>query len=258
VSTITDDLSWGERWQRSWDHQQEGYMPDRELRLGALVDLVEAVAGAAPRVLDLACGTGSVTRRLLRRLPKARVVAVDIDPALLAIAAATIGGDERVRIVRADLRAPTWVEVLRASEPAPFDAVVTATALHWLPEAGLRRLYRDLHGMVLPGGVVANADDMAAGGLPRIAAALTVLEDRRRAAQYADGRPTWDAWWEIVADDPELAAAVDERRHYFRGNHAPSFVPPAEWHAEALEDAGFAESGVAWRAGTGAVVAGVR
>jgi SAM-dependent methyltransferase len=258
MSTVADDLSWGERWQRSWDHQQEGYIPDRELRLGAVVDLVEGVAGAAPRVLDLACGTGSITRRLLDRLPQARVVAVDIDPALLAIAAATIGVDERVRIVRADLRTPTWVAVLRASEPGPFDAVVTATALHWLPEAGLRRLYRDLHGLVRPGGVVANADTMAPGGLPRIADALTALEDRRRAAQYADGRPTWDGWWEIVAEDPELAPAVAERRHYFRGTHAPSFVPPAEWHVAALEDAGFAESGVAWRAGTGAVVAGVR
>lgn len=258
MSTVTGDLSWGERWQRSWDHQQEGYMPDRELRLGALVDLVEAVSGPAPRVLDLACGTGSITRRLLDRLPQARVVGVDIDPALLVIAEATVGADERVRIVRADLRAPTWVEVLGAAEPGPFDAVVTATALHWLPEAALRRLYRDLYGLVRPGALVANADDMTPGGLPRVAEALAALEDRRRAATYADGRPTWDGWWDIVADDPALAPAVDERRHYFRGNHAPSFVPPAEWHVAALAAAGFVESGVAWRAGTGAVVAAVR
>ena len=33
-------------------------MPDREERLGALVDIVEAVGGPAPPVLDLACGTG--------------------------------------------------------------------------------------------------------------------------------------------------------------------------------------------------------
>ena len=97
------DIGWAERWQRSWDRQQEGYMPDREARLGALVDIVEAVAGPAPVVLDLACGTGSISRRLLARLPRARSVAVDVDPALLAIAGASVGADERVTVVRADL-----------------------------------------------------------------------------------------------------------------------------------------------------------
>ena len=88
--TITDvQHGWAESWQRSWDRQQEGYLPDREDRLGALVDIVEAVGGPTPTILDLACGTGSITRRILARLPGARTVAVDIDPALLAIASAS-------------------------------------------------------------------------------------------------------------------------------------------------------------------------
>ena len=49
-------------------------------------------------MLDLGCGTGSVTLRLLSRLPSARVVALDVDPVLLTIAAANFAGDERVRI----------------------------------------------------------------------------------------------------------------------------------------------------------------
>ena len=255
MSTITDVREWGEAWQQSWDRQQEGYMPDRELRLAVLVDLVSAVGGPAPRVLDLACGTGSISRRILSRLPGARTVAVDVDPALLAIASATVGADHRVRIVRADLGDPDWSEVVGESG---FDAVVTATALHWLPEPTLARLYRDLHGMVRPGGVVANADEMPPGGLFRLSEALTALERRRREEQYADGRPDWDAWWDIAAEDPALAPAVAERRQFFGGDHADSFVPPAEWHVHALADAGFAESGVAWRSGTGAIVAAVR
>ena len=242
-------------WQQSWDRQQEGYMPDRELRLTALVDLVVAVGGTAPRVLDLACGTGSISRRILSRLPRARTVAVDVDPALLAIASATVGTDDRVRIVRADLGDPNWGELVGERG---FDAVVTATALHWLPERTLARVYRDLHGMVRPGGVVANADEMPTGGLPRLAEALAGLEGRRRAEQYADGRPDWDAWWDIAAEDPALAPAVAERRRFFGGDHTDSFVPPAGWHVEALAAAGFAESGVAWRSGTGAIVAAVR
>ena len=110
-------------------------MLDREQRLAALLDLVEVTAGPAPTVVDLACGTASITRRLLARLPGARAVAVDVDPVLLAIARGSLGGDERVRIVRADLRDPAWVERLGGVEA---DAVVTSTALHWLPEGDLR------------------------------------------------------------------------------------------------------------------------
>jgi SAM-dependent methyltransferase len=247
--------AWGEDWQASWDRQQEGYMPDRELRIAALLDIVEAIGGPSPRVLDLACGTGSISRRLLDRLPGARSVAVDVDPALLAIAEASLGTDDRVRIVRADLGDPSWPDVVGESG---FDAVVTATALHWFSEPALRRLYRELHGVVRPGGVVANADEMAPGALPRLGEALGELGDRRRAALRADGRPDWDAWWDIAAADPALAEAVAERRRFFGGNHAAEFVPPAEWHVAALADAGFAEAGVAWRSGTGAIVAAVR
>lgn len=248
--------TWGERWQRSWDRQQEGYIPDREARLDALVDVVEAVGGPAPLVLDLACGTASISRRILARLPAARTVAVDVDPALLAIAAASLDGDKRVRFVRADLADRGWTSALPNE---PFDAVVTATALHWLPEAGLRRLYADLLGVVRPGGVVANADGMPVGDLPALGAALDAVEDRRRDALMADGRPDWEAWWVEAAADPALAPAVAERQAIFQGvSHPDTFAPPDSWHVEALTAAGFGEAGVVWRAGPGAVVAAVR
>jgi SAM-dependent methyltransferase len=259
--TITEnvtDLGWAERWQRSWDRQQEGYLPDREARLGALVDIVEAVAGPAPAVLDLACGTGSITRRLLARLPRARVVAVDVDPALLAIARASVGTDDRVQVVRADLTAPGWAAALPVPDGG-FDSVVTATALHWLPEPGLRRLYGDLRLVVRPGGVVANADDMVPSDLPRLGAALDGLAEHRQVEAQADGRPDWAEWWDEAAADPALAEAVAERQRFFGGvSHPASFAPPSGWHVAALAAAGFAEAGVAWRQGPGAVVAAVR
>jgi SAM-dependent methyltransferase len=256
TTTARADRAWAEAWQESWDRQQEGYMPDREERLAALLDVVEAVAGPQPLVLDLACGTGTITRRLLERFPRARSIAVDVDPALLTIARATLGDDERVRFVRADLADPAWV--LRLPE-IPFDAVLTATALHWLPESLLRRVYRNLAGIVRPGGAVANADQMVAPDLPRLGAALAAVEARRQERVRADGRPDWDAWWDIAAADPVIAAAVAQRREHFGGvNHPAEFDPPSSWHAQALLDAGFDEAGVVWRSGAGAVVAAVR
>ena len=248
------DRAWAEAWQQSWDRQQEGYMPDRELRISALLDVVEAVAGPRPLVLDLACGTGSITRRLLDRFPEARSIAVDVDPALLTIAGATFAGDERVRIVRADLTSPGWTQAL---PEIPVDAVVTATALHWFPEPDLRRLYGDLAGVVRPGGAVANVDLMVPADLPRLAVALSEVEARRNERQMADGRPGWLAWWDLAAADPLLTDAVAERNARFPVDHL-EFDPPSQWHADALLDAGFAEAGVTWRSGTHALVAALR
>lgn len=253
--TARPDRAWAEAWQASWDRQQEGYMPDRELRFGALLDVVEAVAGSRPLVLDLASGTGSITRRLLARFPEARSIAVDVDPALLAIADATFAGDPRVRLVRADLASPDWVQAL---PELPVDAVLTATALHWIEEPLLRRVYRDLAGIVRPGGVVANVDLMEPADLPRLGAALSSVEARRTERERSDGRPDWDTWWDLAAADPLLADAVAERRARFGANHPAEFDPPSQWHADALLAAGFAESGVTWRSGTHALIAALR
>ncbi len=77
---LVHGAGWAESWQQSWDRLEETFMPDREFRIGALLDVVDVLACPTPRVLDLACGTGTVTRRLLDRFPAARSIAVDVDP----------------------------------------------------------------------------------------------------------------------------------------------------------------------------------
>ncbi|MFE2345022.1 class I SAM-dependent methyltransferase, partial [Streptomyces sp. NPDC059431] len=122
-------------WQDSWDRQQEWYMPDREERFRVMLDMVEALVGTAPRVLDLACGTGSITDRLLKRFPESTSTGVDLDPALLTIARGHFADDPRVSFVTADLKDPDW----RAALPHDsYDAVLTATALHAAAYAGAK------------------------------------------------------------------------------------------------------------------------
>jgi SAM-dependent methyltransferase len=169
---------WAESWQRSWDRLEEVLVPDRERQISVLLDVVEAVAGTAPTVIDLACGTGTITCRLLDRLPRARSIAVDVDPVLLTICRATFVNDDRVHLVRADLRDPAWGEALPESQ---VDAVVTATALHWLAPNAVRRLYRDLAALVRPGGVVAHSERMPLAGLPRLGPALAEIDQQRTA-----------------------------------------------------------------------------
>jgi SAM-dependent methyltransferase len=248
-------LGWAESWQRSWDRLEEDLVPDRELRLRVLVDVVEAMVGSAPTVVDLGCGPGTITLRLLDRLPGACSIAVDVDPVLLTIASATFGDDDRVRIVRADLNDPAWVDGLPELQ---VDAVVTATALHWLSEDAVRQLYVDLAGLVRRGGVVAHAEQMPLAELPRLGPAVGGLEQRHRTGGD-DGQARWDAWWEQVSGDPALGAAMAQRDAVFKSSYpTEEFSPPADWHIAALSDAGFTEAGVVWRSGAGAVVAAVR
>lgn len=246
--------AWAEAWHASWDRQQELYAPGREARLAALLDVAEAVVGPRPLVVDLGCGPGSLTRRLLARAPGARAVAVDHDPVLLALARATFGDDTRVRVVDADLRQPGWAGALGGDRP---DAVLAMAVTHYLPEAGLRRLYADCARLLRPGGLLANVDRMPLDHLPTVGAALAAHE--RAATLSGDaGVAGWEAWWAQVAQDPALADARRSRDARPAVTRSAEWHPPAGWHRRALLDAGFAEAGTTHRWGTGALVAARR
>jgi len=242
-------------WQESWDRQQESYMPDREERYAALLDVVEAVCaeqGRRPRVLDLAGGTGSIALRLLDRFPDADVTLVDVDPALLAIARGSLG--DRATIRRADLGDPSWSDGL-----PQFDAVLTATALHWIQGERLAVLFREIRDVLRDGGAFVNADHAADDGLPSLSAKLRDLGRARRNAVYDRGEAVdWEQWWVEAAADPALAGLVAERNAHFKGAHAQGFSPPVSWHLDALRAAGFTEVGLVWRGLTDAGIAAVR
>ncbi|MEV6208955.1 class I SAM-dependent methyltransferase [Kitasatospora sp. NPDC051914] len=242
-------------WQHSWDRQQEWYLPDREERFRVMLDLVEATAGPAPRVLDLACGTGSISERLLARFPAAVSTGVDVDPALLAIARGHFADEPRLTLVTADLNDPDWAQQLPDGDP--YDAVLTATALHWLSTDRLLRLYRDLVPLIRPGGLFLNADHMPQTGTPLLNAAHAAFERTRQERERAEGVLDWEGWWKAAADEPALADAV-AARFAIHGSHADGDSHPAEWHAARLIEAGFREAGPAWRSVSDALVAAVR
>jgi SAM-dependent methyltransferase len=99
-------------------------------------------------VLDVACGTGAVTRVLAERVgPRGRVVALDINPGMLAVA----------RVAAPDINIE-WREgsaVSMALPDAAFDSVVCQQGLQFFPDrpAALSEMRRVLK----PGGRLALA-----------------------------------------------------------------------------------------------------
>ncbi|HET7094879.1 MAG TPA: class I SAM-dependent methyltransferase, partial [Thermomicrobiales bacterium] len=211
--------------------------------------------------LDLACGPGAISQRLLARFPRARCVAVDLDPLLLTMGQATLGDAEgRLRWVTADLTEPGWIDAL--GEPA-FDAVLSTTALHWLPVEPLVRLYRDLGRIVRPEGLVLNGDHLAfAPDQPTFRLLAAAAADRQHEAAFAaGGTESWDAWWAALAEEPGAADLLAERARRFAGKTGHDGGEPApifDVHAAALRDAGFREVGVVWQRLDDRVLLGVR
>ncbi len=151
-------------WFERWERQQDRIIEARGERFDAMLDVLGVLFDAddAIEVLDLASGPAAISVRVLDRFPKARSVAVDVDPVLLAIGRGTHGDlDGRLTWVEHDLRDPAWTDAVRAAAGRQHvDAVLSSTALHWIPSGDLVAVYRACSTLLAPGGVLVNCDNM--------------------------------------------------------------------------------------------------
>jgi len=246
-------------WITRWDIQQQDHMPEREERFTALIDAVEAGVGREdPLVLDLGCGPGSLSVRLLERLPEATVVAIDADPLTLALGRAAWADRPGLRFADADLREPGWSASLGLSRQP--DAAVSTTALHWLSQPVLAAVYAEVAALLRPGGLLLNGDHLAASDAePRLARlGRAVLDMYIRRQQPGGASESWEQWWAAVAADPELAALDIERKSRdVSSEHHGSPAGRLGVHVEALRAAGFAEVGTLWQRGNNRLLCGV-
>ena len=103
-------------------------------------DIVARLKKAQPEsVLELACGSGILTRRLRDILSKTRLVATDLNPGMIAYAQGRFRPSENVEWLEADAAALPFSD-------GSFDAVVCQFGLMFVPEKELamREAYRVL------------------------------------------------------------------------------------------------------------------
>jgi len=239
-------------WLERWDRQQEGYLPDRETIFAVIADAVQArVSRPDPLILDLGCGPGSLGARIKERLPRARVVGVDSDPVLLAIAAAAYD----IELVDHDLADPGWIDALPV--PGPFDAVVSTTALHWLDRDALASVYAQAGAHLREGGILLNGDAMPDGD-EAITGLRKELISRQIVRAGVAEVENWQDWWVAIKEEPEFADVIAERESRTWDHPTPRATPGYVAHLEALAAAGFGSVGTVWQYGQRRILAAIR
>jgi ubiquinone/menaquinone biosynthesis C-methylase UbiE len=208
-----------------YDERIRTFIPGYEAMLDAAAEAAATAPVETPHIVDLGTGTGALTRRVLLRVPSARMTGIDADADILSLAA------ERLK----DLPAvPSFVTGDFTNVPLPAcDGLVASLALHHIRTADAKRLfYRRCHAALPRGGVLVSADCCPATD-PRLEADQFGVWRRHLRQTYSETET--DGYFAAWADEDVYFALADE--------------------LSMLGEAGFATE-VVWRAGPMAVILG--
>lgn len=202
-----------------------GAVPLAIEQVSMILELVRAARGEnVTHFLDLGGGHGTLAAALLGEYPGA--CAWVIEPPLGdAVGARQQLQQQPGRIVfgAADLATPGWEEVIHAG--APYDAIVSAFALHSLADSRKREVFAELFALLQPGGVFLNIEHVAS------------------ATRWTES--IWDDWLidaifgEAIKTSPGRTAAEVAREFYAKTAPSTGKLAPLEVLCDWLREIGF-------------------
>jgi len=137
---------------RDYEEQRRRLVPAFDAFYEAVTDVLGLREAPLRRVLDLGAGTGLLSAMVAAAHPEAELELLDGSEEML----------DEARL-RPDLH-PSAVHVQDLRDPlppGPFDAVVSALAIHHLEHDAKRELFAGLRECLRPGGVFVNAEQVA-------------------------------------------------------------------------------------------------
>jgi tRNA (cmo5U34)-methyltransferase len=172
-------------------------IPPYDAFYGIAADAI-ALAGGPERILDLGAGTGLLSAHVRTRYPQAQLTLTDGSTEMLAQARSLLAVHD-VRYEVGDLADPP--------PKGPWDAVVSALAIHHLDDAGKQKLFARIAHELRPGGVFVNAEQVAAPTAALEHHYASWHEQQARAAGSGDAE--WAGALERMAHD-RLASVEDQ------------------------------------------------
>jgi tRNA (cmo5U34)-methyltransferase len=138
----------------TYDEVRHRMVPCFDDFYGMAAELTALRLGPAPRILDLGAGTGMLPAVVAGLRSDAHFVLVDGASELLDQAERRLDGHCASCVtVTQDMRDPIL--------DGPYDAVMSALAIHHLEDAEKRDLFKRIHHVLKPGGVFVNAEQVA-------------------------------------------------------------------------------------------------
>jgi tRNA (cmo5U34)-methyltransferase len=133
----------------TYDAARRRLIPSFDEFYGATVEAV-ALAGTSPkRILDLGAGTGILSAMVLDAYPESKVTLLDGASLMLDQARRMIDSD-RADFIEADMYGPL--------PDGPWDAVVSALAIHHMTDEGKRHVFGEVFRVLRPAGIFANSE----------------------------------------------------------------------------------------------------
>jgi len=244
------NINW-QKWIERYDRMQQRYLVKRSERFDVIARLIKAVCPSPNLIVDLGCGTGSLTIRLLEEFDSAKIFAVDLDPAVLLLAEHRLKNfKNRVQIVRSDMTKMDWNQCIGA------DAVVSATALHWLRPQDIETVYCQIHKILRNGGIFLNADH-AGSSNNLIQRNWEFNREQMRAQEQTQSADDWDGFWQQffseLGDDVRI-----ERQEALGQWQGTEDGMPLQRHFQKLEQCGFENIDCFWRCDCDAIYGAVK
>lgn len=199
---------------------REKLIPQMDRFYGSVPEAVGLVGREGPlRILDLGAGTGMLSAVVAESFPEARFTLFDFSPKMLEQARDLLG--DRAEVMTGDM--------YQGIPEGPWDAVISALAIHHMTDEGKRTVYEAVFDNLRPGGIFVNAEHVL-GETP-------AMQD-----YYAE----WHRWqaFEKGLTEAEWKDTVERMSH----DHLTPLSTQLEWLSEIgfthvdvlLKDHGFA------------------
>lgn len=194
--------------------------------------IVVCLPARVDRILELGCGTGELSLKLLKRFPTAEILAVDYSLRMIELAESkikTAGYGDRWKSIELDFG--DWANKREVNPIGKgYDACVSSLAIHHLTNEMKGKLFKQITTSLKPGGVFWNADPIA-------------LESPQLTEIYQTVREDWTTKQGTTL--AEVRAKIGTSNNY--GHSSQDQLATMEEHLQMLQAARFASVAVPWK-----------